>query len=137
MCRHLIANVIPLNILLHYFHMYEKLYFFTNLQQKRGARTFRQISMFILNYPIRIWEHYSSRKETKNRQYIIINDYSLLFDNFIWLRYVNWWTMLKLIGDNQSLPGLIKSERPKSISFMSESSPPEVKRKFCSSNNIE
>ena len=35
------------------------------------------------------------------------------------------------MGDNQSLPGLIKSERPKSISFMSASSPPEVKRKFC------
>lgn len=29
------------------------------------------------------------------------------------------------------LPGLIKSERPKSISFMSASSLLEVKRKFC------
>jgi len=29
------------------------------------------------------------------------------------------------------LPGLIKSERPKSISFISASSLPEVKRKFC------
>lgn len=31
----------------------------------------------------------------------------------------------------QLLPGLIKSERPKSISLISASSRPEVKRKFC------